>query len=80
MNEPDVEEFALRKIVLRMYWDGQAEPSVEVPCGDFFLCANSRGYDVQSAAFTVSPTDARARNCWFQMPYRGTSHVPATRS
>ena len=26
----------LRRILLRMYWDGEAEPSVEVPVGDFF--------------------------------------------
>jgi len=26
----------LRRIVLRMFWDGEASPSVEVPIGDFF--------------------------------------------
>lgn len=26
----------LRRILLRMYWDGEEEPSVEVPVGDFF--------------------------------------------
>lgn len=26
----------LRRIVLRMYWDGEDEPSVEAPVGDFF--------------------------------------------
>jgi hypothetical protein len=26
----------LRQTVLRMYWDGEASPSVEVPLGDFF--------------------------------------------
>ena len=26
----------LRKMVLRMYWDGERDPSVEVPLGDFF--------------------------------------------
>ena len=25
-----------RKLVLRMYWDGQKTPAVEVPLGDFF--------------------------------------------
>src|SRR5208283_6111711 len=25
-----------RKIVLRMYWDGEKDPSVEAPLGDFF--------------------------------------------
>ena len=25
-----------RKLILRMYWDGEKEPSIEVPLGDFF--------------------------------------------
>ena len=28
--------YFLRRIVLRMYWDGETSPSVEVPIGDFF--------------------------------------------
>jgi hypothetical protein len=28
--------YFLRRILLRMYWDGEASPSVEVPIGDFF--------------------------------------------
>ncbi|HRK21166.1 MAG TPA: DUF2961 domain-containing protein, partial [Fimbriimonadaceae bacterium] len=30
-------EHHLRRLVLRMYWDGEETPSVEVPLGDFFL-------------------------------------------
>jgi len=26
-----------RDLILRMYWDGEAEPSVECPLGDFFV-------------------------------------------
>lgn len=32
----DKEEKHLKKIVLRMYWDGESTPSVEAPIGDFF--------------------------------------------
>ena len=32
----DPEAYHLKKIVLRMYWDGEKTPSVEVPIGDFF--------------------------------------------
>ena len=32
----DPEAYHLKKIVLRMYWDGEKTPSVEVPLGDFF--------------------------------------------
>jgi len=34
INSPS--PFHLRELVLRMYWDGETEPSVEVPIGDFF--------------------------------------------
>src|SRR5579871_5768517 len=32
----DNEPYHLKKIVLRIYWDGEASPSVEAPIGDFF--------------------------------------------
>jgi hypothetical protein len=31
--------YHLKEIVLRIYWDGNSKPSVEVPVGDFF-CLN----------------------------------------
>src|ERR1700757_3015664 len=34
INSPS--PFHLRELVVRMYWDGEADPSVEVPIGDFF--------------------------------------------
>src|ERR1700761_7531474 len=30
------ENYHLKKMVLRMYWDGETTPSVETPVGDFF--------------------------------------------
>ena len=30
--------FVLRDLIMRMYWDGEENPSVEVPLGDFFCC------------------------------------------
>ena len=32
----DRESYHLKKLVLRMYWDGEEHPSVECPVGDFF--------------------------------------------
>src|SRR4051812_15339529 len=32
----DNEAYHLKRIVLRIYWDGEATPSVEAPIGDFF--------------------------------------------
>src|SRR5687768_10747812 len=33
------QRFALKDAVIRMRWDGEADPSVEVPLGDFFGAA-----------------------------------------
>lgn len=33
----------LRKAILRIYWDGETSPSVEVPVGDFFGSAGNMG-------------------------------------
>ena len=30
------EPYHLKRIVLRIYWDGEPTPSVEAPIGDFF--------------------------------------------
>src|SRR5579864_1172514 len=30
------EPYLLKRVVLRMYWDGEENPSVETPIGDFF--------------------------------------------
>ena len=32
----DSEPYHLKRIVLRIYWDGEQSPSVEAPIGDFF--------------------------------------------
>lgn len=36
------DEFHLRNLVLRMYWDGEENPSVEAPIGDFFGLGHSK--------------------------------------
>ncbi len=32
----DPEPYHLKRLVLRIYWDGETDPSVEAPIGDFF--------------------------------------------
>ena len=59
----------LRKIVLRMYWDGESTPSVEVPLGDFFGIGHGIRKDYDSAPLSMSPQDGRAFNCYFPMPF-----------
>ena len=62
-NDP----FVLRDLVLRMYWDGERSPSVEVPLGDFFCCGFGRACLVNSLPIVVNPT--RGFNSFFQMPF-----------
>ena len=44
----------LRNLILRMYWDGQAQPSVEVPLGDFFGLPHGAARDLQSEYVQVN--------------------------
>ena len=59
---------AWRFAILRFYWDGETEPSVECPIGDFFACGWGRYAQVSSLAVCVNP--GSAFNCYWQMPFR----------
>ena len=49
--------YVLRDLVLRMYWDGEEEPSVESPLGDFFCCGFGVSYCVNSLPVAVNPRE-----------------------
>lgn len=66
----------LKEIVLRMYWDGNARPSVEVPAGDFFGLNLGQYVHYQSAYLACSP--GRSLNCYFAMPFRKSARISAT--
>lgn len=57
-----------RDLILRMYWDHEEAPSVEVPLGDFFCCGFSRRQKVLSLPINVNPSGGM--NCYFPMPFR----------
>ncbi|MCS6949434.1 MAG: glycoside hydrolase family 172 protein [Armatimonadota bacterium] len=59
---------AYRDTVLRMYWDGESAPSVEVPLGDFFCNGHGLRYNVVSIPVAVNPSGGF--NCYFPMPFR----------
>lgn len=63
------EEWFLRRIVVRMWWDGENSPSVEVPLGDFFGIGHAVHKDFVSAPLQMSPQDGRGMNCWWPMPF-----------
>jgi len=57
-----------RYSILRIYWDGQEQPSVECPVGDFFACGWGRYAPLTSLAVCVNP--GSAFNCYWEMPFR----------
>lgn len=67
----------LRSAVIRMYWDGQKEPSVEVPLGDFFAAGHGMMADVNSSRVATS-SYGRAKNCYWSMPFRKSALVTLT--
>ncbi|HEV8245521.1 MAG TPA: glycoside hydrolase family 172 protein [Polyangiaceae bacterium] len=63
------DRYQFRKVLLRMYWDGEAEPSVETPIGDFFGMGHSLAKNFVSLPLQMSPQGGRGFNCWFPMPF-----------
>src|SRR5436305_7060085 len=57
-----------RSSILRIYWDDQAQPSVECPVGDFFACGWGKYAQLSSLAVCVNP--GSAFNCYWPMPFR----------
>ncbi|MBS1852722.1 MAG: DUF2961 domain-containing protein [Acidobacteria bacterium] len=70
------EAYHLKKIVLRMYWDGETKPSVEVPLGDFFGL-NLGNYKVFNSALVVVAPD-KGLNAYFPMPFARSARITAT--
>ncbi len=66
----------LKELVLRMYWDGNAKPSVETPIGDFFGLNLGQYVIYESAYLACSP--GRSLNCYFSMPYRKSARMTVT--
>lgn len=71
------EPFYGRKIVLRMYWDGEEFPSVESPIGDFFGVGHGLNRNLSSLPISCS-SEGRARNCYWYMPFRRSARITVT--
>jgi Protein of unknown function (DUF2961) len=62
-----------RHSILRFYWDGAAQPSVECPVGDFFACGWGEYCQISSLAVCVNP--GSAFNCYWPMPFRKSARI-----
>ena len=72
----DREQYHLKRIVLRMYWDGEATPSVETPIGDFFGLGLGDYHLWQSRLLSVGGD--KALNAFFSMPFQKHARVTVT--
>ena len=62
-----------RYSILRMYWDDESQPSVEVPLGDFFGMGWGEYSHLNSLAVTVNP--GSAFNSYWVMPFKKKCRV-----
>ena len=62
-----------RHFILRCYWDGEEEPSVEVPMGDFFACGWGQYCQINSLPVCVNP--GSAFNCYWTMPFHKKAKI-----
>ncbi len=86
MTQWSADPLALRKVVLRMFWDGERNPSVLAPLGDFFCLGHAMVNSFCSLPFSCSAHKERhntfavsaALNCYLQMPFRKSARVEIT--
>lgn len=62
-----------RRSIIRFYWDGETEPSIECPVGDFFACGWGKYCQINSLAVCVNP--GSAFNCYWPMPFHKSAKI-----
>ena len=62
-----------RHYILRFYWDGQEQPSIEAPLGDFFCQGWNATQDIFAGPINVNPN--MSMNCFFPMPFRKHARI-----
>lgn len=65
----------LRTTSIRMWWDGEDEPSVDAPIGDFFGVGHGETRNFVSAPIQQSPQDGKGMNCWWPMPFSTSARI-----
>ncbi len=62
--------------ILRVYWDGETTPSIEVPVGDFFAAGWGKYGQISSLPVAVNP--GSAFNSYWTMPFRKSCRMTVT--
>ncbi len=65
-----------RYSIIRIYWDGSENPSVECPIGDFFACGWNKYAQISSLAVCVNP--GSAFNSYWEMPFKKSCKITIT--
>ena len=68
-----VDPKAYRDTILRMYWDDEPTPSVEVPLGDFFCNGFALRTNINSIPIAVNPSGGF--NSYWPMPFRKSARI-----
>ena len=72
---PTHEVISRNDIVIRMYWDGNAEPSVNAPIGPFFGQGWDESYPFISAPLAAAPRKGNALVSYFAMPFANGARI-----
>lgn len=72
---PPPNQLRRNDIILRMYWDGEEEPSVEVPIGPFFGQGWGESYEFKSLPLSVAPRGGRSLVSYFTMPFAESARI-----
>ncbi len=73
--------FFLRKVLIKIFWDGEKNPSIIAPVGDFFCLGHAMTGNFNSLPFTASTNfphkfgDGVALNCYIQMPFNESARI-----
>lgn len=72
---PPPPDLSRNDIILRMYWDGEKNPSVEAPIGPFFGQGWNESYNFSSLPLAAGPRQGRALVCYFPMPFSDGARI-----
>ncbi len=73
--EDESELYSLRKILIRMYWDDEENPSVIAPLGDFFGLGFGIKKTFENFLQNASEENGRSMNTYFPMPFRKKARI-----
>ena len=76
MTFPPAPPDVMRAVWMEVFYDGEPEPSVSVPCLDFFGLTHGR--PVPYASALTAAHEGRGFNAWFPMPFRHEATVELT--